>query len=67
MTLTQYMKKSGRDITGFAESIGVSYDALWRWLQADKKKRRYPDRQHARRIVRLSGGLVTLNDLYKGE
>ena len=65
MKLFRYIKIAKLDLTQTAARLGVSYDALWRWLQTDPAKRRFPNHASAQKIVKLTKGAVTIEDLHK--
>jgi transcriptional regulator with XRE-family HTH domain len=56
--LKAYLK--GQNIQEFADLLGVTDGAVYHWLNGD----RVPRPPVARRIVALTGGAVTLADIY---
>jgi transcriptional regulator with XRE-family HTH domain len=60
MNIRAYLKKSGKTHAEFAKSLGVTRDAVSRWLAKD----RYPRRTMVKKIERITNGDVTLQDIY---
>ena len=61
MELTEYFKKHGIKKVWFAESIGISLTSLGRIM----KGTHYPSAKTAQKIVELTNGEVTFEDLFK--
>lgn len=58
MTLTQFLSSHGIADAAFAESIGVSRQALHRYKRGERR----PEWDVLERIVRVTEGAVTPND-----
>lgn len=61
MKLERWLKRERMSVAEFAEEIEVGRTAAYRYL---RKRKRRPHRDVAKRIVRLTKGAVTLEDLY---
>jgi hypothetical protein len=63
MKLKDYLAKSKKKYPtrlSFAEDVGVSVDALFRWLRGSN----WPSRGVAKVIVQKTGGEVSMEDIY---
>lgn len=61
MELEEYLKKKGLKKGFFAKEVGISQNALSLIL----KKKTIPSGKTAQRIVKLTNGEVTFEDLFK--
>lgn len=61
MQLVEYIKSSGATIPEFAESVGATPAAVYKWISGERRPRDF------RKIVSVTGGLVTANDFYGHE
>jgi hypothetical protein len=59
MKLKKYLK--GKNVPEFADSVPVTTAAVYHWMNGT----RHPRREQANRIVKLTGGDVTLEDIYE--
>jgi transcriptional regulator with XRE-family HTH domain len=62
MKLKEYMKKHGLKATELAVRMGVCTSAFEHWVSG----RRTPRPEHANKLVQITGGEVTLQDIYAG-
>jgi transcriptional regulator with XRE-family HTH domain len=60
MKLGEYLKKHGISMQAFADKVELSCASISRYITGE----RYPQRQHAVRIVNATGGTVSFDDLY---
>ena len=65
MTIKQYIDNMPGDsrVARFAESIGMSQQAVYSWLDGEK----FPSETTAKAIVKATGGAVTFNDIFSVE
>lgn len=61
MELKEYLKKYGITKTGFARRMGVTYDTVINIING----KAYPSAKTAQKIVELTNGEVTFEDLFK--
>jgi len=59
MTLQEYLARNGLSQAAFARRIGVSQQAVQRYVDG----KRVPKRALAKKIVEVTGGQVTYQDL----
>ena len=60
MTLTEYLTEQNMTCAAFAEKIGVTTTAAWRYAHGE----RIPRPAIMRRIAEATGGAVTAQDFY---
>ncbi|MCB9093038.1 MAG: helix-turn-helix transcriptional regulator [Halobacteriovoraceae bacterium] len=61
MELKDYLKKYCVTKTGFAKRLGVTYDSVLNIING----KAYPSAKTAQKIVELTNGEVTFEDLFK--
>lgn len=60
MTLREYLGRHDIAVAAFARTLGVSVQALYRYINLE----RMPRRAECQRIADATGGEVTANDFY---
>lgn len=58
MQLQDYLKSNAIKVADFAQSVGASEQAVYKWMKGERKPR------DVRPIVEFTGGQVTANDFY---
>lgn len=58
MTLADYLKNQGETMYSFAKKMGLTYPAVWNWVNDGA----IPDPENMRKIAQLTKGAVTPND-----
>jgi DNA-binding transcriptional regulator YdaS (Cro superfamily) len=60
MDIKTYLETAGISQSELARAVGVRQPTVHKWVHGIS----LPDARHAHAIVRASGGLVTLEDIY---
>lgn len=63
MTLSEYLSRHGLHQQAFAERVGLTQSTISRYVSGE----RMPKRQHLRRIMEETRGLVTPTDFLIGD
>ncbi len=61
MTIDEYIARKNLTQADFAQMVGVKQPTVHRWIYGKK----FPEPRHARKIVEVTQGQVTFEDLYK--
>lgn len=60
MDIETYLKTSGKSQKDLADQLGITRSAVNQWIKGTT----HPSGKQAAEIIRISGGLVTIDDIY---